>query len=71
MTKQKLLHDETVPVPNSDSESLVMLDMWHQLHCLNAVRMALYPERWPQVWGKHANGSINYDTVEMKHVGKQ
>jgi hypothetical protein len=47
-----------------------MLDMWHQLHCLNAVRMALYPERWPQVWEKHANGSINYDTVEMKHVGK-
>ena len=64
------MHDSTVPAPGSDSNSLAMLDVWHQLHCLNAVRRALYPERWPEIWEKKEDGSINYDTVEMKHVGK-
>lgn len=59
---------DTVPVPGSDSQSLVMLDMWHQLHCLNAIRKAIYPERWPEIWTHKEDGSINYDTVEMKHI---
>jgi hypothetical protein len=66
---ERLLYD-TVPVPGSDSESLVMLDVWHQLHCLNAVRRAIFPERWPEIWTYKEDGSIDYDTVEMKHIGR-
>jgi hypothetical protein len=63
-----LLHDATVAVPGSNTESLVMLDAWHQLHCLNAIRKAFYPERWPEIWSYHDNGTVRYDTVEMMHV---
>jgi mycotoxin biosynthesis protein UstYa len=59
-----------VIVPGDEKKSLVMLGMWHQLHCLNIVRKALYRERWPEMWKLHENGSVNFDTEEMYHIGK-
>lgn len=59
----------TVPVPDSEDDSLIMLDVWHQLHCLGTLRRMMYPEVWPKIWTKHEDGRINYDTVEMLHIG--
>ncbi|CAG8976559.1 hypothetical protein HYALB_00010201 [Hymenoscyphus albidus] len=64
----KKLPYPTVPVPDEPDKSLVMLDVWHQLHCLNTIRRMMYPERWPEIWTKHDDGTINYDTVEMLHI---
>ncbi len=64
------LLDKTVAVPGDESRSLVMLSVWHQIHCLNIVRKALYRERYPDMWKKYENGTVNFDTEEAYHIGK-
>ncbi len=39
------LQTETLQIPGS-RDYLVQLGVFHQLHCLNALRKALYPERY-------------------------
>lgn len=63
----KHLSSPTLAIPGTD-EYLVQLDVWHELHCLNDLRMVLYPEvyggldevTWP-------NGTINRDTDAFRH----
>jgi hypothetical protein len=66
----KSLSDERVIVPGDESRSLVMLGVWHQLHCLNIVRKAVYREHHPAMWIRYDNGSVNFETEEMYHIGK-
>uniref|UniRef100_A0A0W0G7V4 Tat pathway signal sequence n=1 Tax=Moniliophthora roreri TaxID=221103 RepID=A0A0W0G7V4_MONRR len=42
-----LLPNETIHVPGDKSHYLVGLDVFHQLHCLNRIRKALYPVYYP------------------------
>lgn len=50
---------ERLPVPGRENEYVITLDVFHQLHCLDVVRMALYRDRYD----KHfyfPNGTIDY-----------
>ncbi|KAE9409717.1 hypothetical protein BT96DRAFT_806673, partial [Gymnopus androsaceus JB14] len=41
------LVDKTVPIPEDEKHYIISLDVFHQLHCLNLVRKALYPDYYP------------------------
>jgi len=52
---------ERIPIPGLESQYLMGVDVFHQLHCLNMLRKALYPGRYPSSALKSADGkSVNY-----------
>lgn len=58
------LPNETVALENGNG--LVQVEAFHQLHCLDAIRRSLHPERYPE----HAmfiNGTAN--TNRQIHIG--
>jgi len=44
-----LLPNRTIPIFEDEGHYVVSLDVFHQLHCLNMVRQALRPDRYPLV----------------------
>ncbi|KAF2261377.1 hypothetical protein CC78DRAFT_356142 [Lojkania enalia] len=55
----------TVPIPGDQDHYIVMLDVFHQLHCLNIIRRALYPERYHmQMWDGHHLRPIDNEHLE-------
>ncbi|PYI07694.1 hypothetical protein BO78DRAFT_366516 [Aspergillus sclerotiicarbonarius CBS 121057] len=57
----------TLPIPGT-KDYLIELDVWHQLHCLNDLRMLLYPERYPGMDDlKDENGTIQRDNDAFRH----
>lgn len=51
---------------------VVQLDVFHQLHCLNAIRKTLYPERYWDEFGDYytSDRQRNYTSTAAKHYGK-
>ncbi|KAK0229199.1 hypothetical protein EDD85DRAFT_138830 [Armillaria nabsnona] len=45
--------NRTYPIPHEEGSYLSGLDVFHQLHCLDMVRMSLHPERYPGVDHPH------------------
>ncbi|KAF8848037.1 hypothetical protein BDZ45DRAFT_636278 [Acephala macrosclerotiorum] len=66
-SEAKLLPHPTLRIPGTE-DYLVQLDVFHQLHCLDDLRMLLYPERFPGLEElKDENGVINRDGHEFRH----
>lgn len=51
---------------------VVELDVFHQLHCLNAIRKTLYPERYAGEFDDYFtdSGDRNYTSTSAKHYGE-
>jgi hypothetical protein len=67
-SQASLLPDTTtrIPVPGRENEYQATVDVFHQMHCLDVVRMALYRNRYD----KHfyfQNGTV--DECKWVHVG--
>ncbi|MCJ1227899.1 hypothetical protein MMC12_004558 [Toensbergia leucococca] len=45
-SQARLLPNATELIPGTGDQYIIELDVFHQLHCLNAVRKTLYPERY-------------------------
>ncbi|KAH8769326.1 hypothetical protein BGZ57DRAFT_856285 [Hyaloscypha finlandica] len=58
----KLLN-ETLPAPNNPTKYVVQLD----LHCLDVLRKAIYPDEYPDGWTYHNNGTVNHNSVMGLH----
>lgn len=60
---------ERIPLPGFQSEYLMGVDVFHQLHCLNMLRKALYPGRYPASSLKTRDGKkVNYGNwLHMDH----
>ncbi|KAF8972081.1 hypothetical protein BDZ97DRAFT_1650481, partial [Flammula alnicola] len=43
-----LLPNKTYPIQGQPGYYMGMLDVFHQLHCLNMIRIALHPEYYPE-----------------------
>ena len=61
----KLLN-ETLSAPNDPTKYVVQLD----LHCLDVLRKAIYPDEYPDGWTYHNNGTVNHNSVMGLHWGK-
>jgi hypothetical protein len=67
---KKLMHP-TLAIPGT-KDYLVQLDVWHKLHCLNDLRMLLYPERYmyPGLAAvTNDEGVIDRESIEFRHWG--
>ncbi|KAK8044802.1 hypothetical protein PG993_004826 [Apiospora rasikravindrae] len=63
----KLLPHPTLPIPGT-KRYLVQLDVFHELHCLDDLRMLLYPERFPGMDElKDENGVIDRTAHAFRH----
>ncbi|RKU39716.1 hypothetical protein DL546_000199 [Coniochaeta pulveracea] len=51
------LMEPTVHLPHDDNTYVVSLGVSHQLHCVNHLRKALYPDEYPGLWEYHPNGT--------------
>ncbi|KAJ5726232.1 uncharacterized protein N7483_007589 [Penicillium malachiteum] len=59
----------TLPIPGT-KDYLIELDVWHELHCLNDLRMLLYPERYPGMDElRDKDGVIQRDNDAVRHWG--
>lgn len=65
----ELLPEETerLPTVGREDEYAVTLDVFHQMHCLDIVRMALYRDRYDKHF-YNSDGSV--DHCKWLHVGK-
>ncbi|KAJ6437215.1 slyX domain-containing protein [Purpureocillium lavendulum] len=50
---------ERLPLKGRESEYIVTLDAFHQMHCLDIVRMALYRDRYDKHF-YYPNGTVDY-----------
>ncbi|POR37564.1 Uncharacterized protein TPAR_02205 [Tolypocladium paradoxum] len=56
-----------IPLAGYEQDHLVGLDVFHQLHCLNMIRMAFYPRRYNK---SMVNPDGTVDFLEWMHMGK-
>jgi hypothetical protein len=62
-----MLSVPTLPIQGTN-KYLIQLDVFHELHCLNDLRKAFYPERYGE---SPLNGStIDRDSIMFLHWGK-
>ncbi|KAH8694221.1 hypothetical protein BGW36DRAFT_301024, partial [Talaromyces proteolyticus] len=63
------LPNRTTEIPTMPDQYVVQLDVFHQLHCLNAIRKTLYPERYWDDFDDYytADGKKNYTSTSAKH----
>jgi hypothetical protein len=66
------LPNRTSAIPSRPNEFVVELDVFHQIHCLNALRKTFYPERYKGAFNDYfdANGQRNYTSTAAHHYGK-
>ncbi|KDR66681.1 hypothetical protein GALMADRAFT_80543, partial [Galerina marginata CBS 339.88] len=48
-SKAALLPNKTAPIPGQEEFYIVMIDVFHELHCLNMIRQTLYPDYYPKM----------------------
>ncbi|KAN0116855.1 protein of unknown function (DUF3328) domain containing protein [Hyaloscypha variabilis] len=61
------LLESTVHLPHDDSTYVVSLGVFHQLHCVNHLRKALYPDEYPGLWQYNPDGTVKRDTIISLH----
>ncbi|KJX92026.1 hypothetical protein TI39_contig5958g00001 [Zymoseptoria brevis] len=59
------LENKTEAIPGTE-DYLIELDMFHQLHCLDMVRKALYPDRY-EGWKWNPDGTVNIKDTNFHH----
>ncbi|KAM0745102.1 hypothetical protein ACQRIT_000486 [Beauveria bassiana] len=67
------LPNETAALPYTSGQYPIQLGVFHQLHCLNNVRMALYPERYSSafhdLFATDGDGTIfNHTSHDANHL---
>ncbi|KAL9117478.1 MAG: hypothetical protein Q9187_005986 [Circinaria calcarea] len=73
------LPNATERIPGTTEQYVIELDVFHQLHCLNAIRKTLYPERYWDTYDDYyikdgsppGRGQRNYTSTDAKHYGNQ
>jgi hypothetical protein len=65
------LPNKTMTLPNQPNRYVLQLDVFHQLHCLNNLRKALWPKRYLAEMGNVflPDGQPDYTSVSAKHLG--
>ncbi|KAJ7643273.1 hypothetical protein B0H17DRAFT_1104421 [Mycena rosella] len=70
ITKQEAarLPNKTSAIPGDDDHYIVSLDVFHSLHCLNNIRMALDPDYYPDWRISTTNSSIPLQKDATDHI---
>ncbi|KAI5458860.1 hypothetical protein BGZ63DRAFT_514270 [Mariannaea sp. PMI_226] len=63
-----LLPNRTGRIANTEDKYFVELDVFHQLHCLNMIRMSRYPEYYRNLHTSEADEILTYfDSEHIEH----
>ena len=67
-----MLPNTTAELPHKSDFYVVEIDVFHQLHCLNYIRKALYPDRYMKDFRDAYNddGKRNYNGHDSRHYGQ-
>jgi hypothetical protein len=65
------LPNKTMTLPNQPDRYVIQLDVFHQLHCLNNLRKALWPERYSAELDGFflPTGKPDYTSISAQHLG--
>jgi hypothetical protein len=63
------LQEPTAHLPHDDGTYVVTLGVFHQLHCVNHLRKALYPDEYPGLWEYSSDGTVKHDGLVALHRG--
>ncbi|KAH6721008.1 hypothetical protein BKA61DRAFT_466802, partial [Leptodontidium sp. MPI-SDFR-AT-0119] len=61
------LNEPTAHLPHDENTYIITLGVFHQLHCVNHLRKALYPDEHPGLWEYNPDGTVKRDTVLALH----
>jgi hypothetical protein len=64
------LYEPTAHLPHDNNTYVVTLGVFHQLHCVNHLRRALYPDEYPELWERNPNGTVKRDSIWALHWGE-
>ncbi|OJJ42237.1 hypothetical protein ASPZODRAFT_155448 [Penicilliopsis zonata CBS 506.65] len=64
MTELPRLVNKTIPIPEYPDEYIVELDVFHQLHCLNLVRLKAWTAENPE----YGDNGVNPHLQKMDHI---
>ena len=59
------LRISTTPIPGHEDLYIIQLDVFHQLHCLNSIRMAMWPDHFNLTFYLGPS-----DEARRSHLGK-
>lgn len=60
----------TPPTPKDPNTYPVMIQVFHNIHCVNLMRKSIWREFYPGIIDLHPNGSINDDSPSALHIGE-
>ncbi|OKL57499.1 hypothetical protein UA08_06893 [Talaromyces atroroseus] len=63
MSEAAKLVNKTVPIPDYPGEYVIQLDVFHQLHCLNMIRLKLWAGEGPEYYL-----GVNETLMDMDHL---
>ncbi|KAJ7513185.1 hypothetical protein B0H11DRAFT_2268125 [Mycena galericulata] len=63
------LPNKTHAIPGDEGHYIIGLDVFHSLHCLNQVRMALDPDYYPEMRISTTNNRVPEQEDITKHIG--
>lgn len=64
------LSDPTPPTPMDPDTYPVMIQVFHNIHCLNNLRQAIWRDDYPFTLERLPNGRVNRTTNKALHLGK-
>lgn len=69
-SEQSRLSDPTPPTPNDPDTYPVMIQVFHNIHCLNNLRQAIWRDDYPFTLERLPDGRVNRTTNRALHLGK-
>ena len=64
------LIEPTMPTPMDPGTYPVMIQVFHNIHCLNLLRKAIWRDYYPDAMDMLSDGSVNRTSPKALHIGK-
>jgi hypothetical protein len=64
------LLEPTPPTPNDPETFPVMIQVFHNIHCLNLIRKAVWRDYYPDSMDMLSDGTVNRTSPKALHIGK-
>lgn len=64
------LIEPTPPTPNDPETFPVMIQVFHNIHCLNLIRKAVWRDYYPDSMDMLSDGTVNRTSPKALHIGK-
>ena len=70
-SEKTLLSEPTSPTPKDPNTYPVMIQVFHNIHCLNLIRKAVWRDFYPDALDMLPDGSANRTSPKALHIGEE